>query len=409
MDSDHKQQKRVISLPAELVVAVLHFAPLSTILCGARVCRAFRDASRTEEIAQAVLLRQWQLPKQLLGDGSCGAWWHLLRSLICLEQNFNLASGIARALLDVDMAPQALESSDCIPVGIDMIEDFSDLGARVQEFVIGIMLGFMPTDDGLFTFHAKEATPIHYKHVLDYDTQPQLARLLAGGDCVRCRLGGRWLWSADRLNWHPTTITELDMATGSLFARPGWRLVPDNEALVRLFQRYPILPLFPSQMNVCENSLDRELWASAHAGVAMQNHGKIARFIDCLSTFNPTTPCVTTHQLTVHQLMRPPIVIKLGSTRNGEYTYVEDPRCVEKGISLPSSCYLVDQGTCPPQTISNEIPLVLGQFLANGQLEMLVTHPNGTQTKEHGAIWELLCWRHSRILTEVMGTNLIQN
>ena len=54
------------NLPPDLVAAVLHHAPLSTVMRSARVCRDWRDASRTDTIAMAVLMRRWKLPQQLL-------------------------------------------------------------------------------------------------------------------------------------------------------------------------------------------------------------------------------------------------------------------------------------------------------------------------------------------------------
>ena len=54
-------------------------------------------------------------------------------------------------------------------------------------------------------------------------------------------------------------------------------------------------------------------------------------------------------------------------------------------------------GADPPEQISNRIPLALGQCLAEGEVQLLVNNPDGTQAVE--PIWQWLCWRHSSTLT----------
>eukprot|EP01048_Picozoa_sp_COSAG05_P008036 COSAG05_NODE_594_length_8461_cov_4.373475_2_plen_233_part_00 len=191
-------------------------------------------------------------------------------------------------------------------------------------------------------------------------------------------------------------------------------------SLIRVLQHHPVLPLFANPMQLScseeEDSDDWDFWARVlhthHVGTS--NRGQIDEFITCLQTFAPTTPCVSTHQLTVHQILRPPLLITVDP-----WASAAKLRCVawpakeslssslsaaavgrargSDGGARPGCCLM--SGADPPEQISNRIPLALGQCLAEGEVQLLVNNPDGTQSVEQEPIWELLCWRHSSTLT----------
>jgi hypothetical protein len=82
-------------------------------------------------------------------------------------------------------------------------------------------IGYAQPEAGrVFTFHAPEATPIYYQH---WPAPPDDG---AGGGHVSCVTTAppqhTWRWSADRVNWMPTTTTS---AAGGVFAQMNAQLV----------------------------------------------------------------------------------------------------------------------------------------------------------------------------------------
>ncbi|CAE8701136.1 unnamed protein product, partial [Polarella glacialis] len=78
------------------------------------------------------------------------------------------------------------------------------MSEQARRFIFGICYGFLPSLDGLFTYHCKGATPIHYRHTgaeeeqrPDFEPQGFL------------QVGGTWTWSPDRLNWFPTSTGQM--------------------------------------------------------------------------------------------------------------------------------------------------------------------------------------------------------
>lgn len=241
----------------------------------------------------------------------------------------------------------------CI-VGAEFAAALDQLDREVQEFVLGIVSGFMPTEDGLFTYQGPGATPIHYRHVqtaataadsagapadrrklrvrsLEFSAAITLCRELAvqvtpnngvkqldHGIVLAGRQGGRWEWSTDRLTW--SSVATTDIPEESMFGGRRWALVSQNQQLVRFLNEYPVIPLFRKQILLAGGSIgegrfprsvDDAFWVSSHGGVFSHNSLQLKTFKRRILTHAPTMPCVTARSLTIHQLLQPPIVIQL--------------------------------------------------------------------------------------------------
>lgn len=329
------------SLPADCVAAVLSHASLPTIGCAARVCRDWLATSRAEAVALAVLRRRWQfrpehlpllqpdgdeLPPPVVLSHPFSSWWQLLRALARLDDYF----------VDLRRLFGACESIHHRRIGSIVGAPFAAaldrLDREVQEFCVGLMAGFMPNEDGVFTYHGPSATPIHYRHV-QTSAEPFVEATPGGsarvtpnngittldhGTVLVGRQGGRWEWSTDRLVWSSTATVAIP--DESAFGGLNWALAPQNEQLVRFLEDYPVLPLFRAQVALAgggtgegrfPRSVDDAFWVSAHGGVVSHNSSQCDTFKQRIITHAPTMPCVTARSLTVHQLLQPPIVIRI--------------------------------------------------------------------------------------------------
>lgn len=346
------------ALPADVVAVVLSHATLPTIGCAARVCRDWRTASRAEVLALAVLRRRWQLQASTGSDRGTAAddadggayasaalnhnfdgWWQLLRAVARLDDYF-----VDQRRLSGGGESIHHQRLGCI-VGAPFAQALDRLDREVQEFVLGIMAGFMPTEDGLFTYQGFNATPIHYRHSWaatvpakdpaaamgpaesdppPIHVTPNNGRVtLNHGTVLVGRRGGRWEWSTDRLTWQPTTTTEIPAQ--SLFGGQGWALAHENQQLVRFLEDNAVVPLFRAQVPLAlasaaaagsgegrfPRSIDDAFWVSTHGGVVSHNSSLLGTFAErCSATDSPTISCVTARCLTVHQLLQPPIMIR---------------------------------------------------------------------------------------------------
>ena len=341
-----------VMLPTDVVAVVLSHASLPTIGCAGRVCHDWLAASRSEDLGLVVLRRRWQFaPEHLMPDASCNAtkplpaltapfesWWKLLRALTRLDDYFvdlRRLRGVCETIHHGRLGSI---------VGRHFVAALDRLDREVQEFVIGMVAGFMPAEGGIFTYQGPRATPIHYRHIQDTATVPVASTVpsvaaSAGGNPQQCsvhvtpnngvarldhgpvlvgRYGGRWEWSTDRLTWSSTATDTIPEE--SLFGRRQYVLAAQNRQLVRFLQEYPVMPLFCSPIPLAigaagdgrfPRSVDDYFWVSSHGGVCSHNRMQLDTFKQRILTHAPTMPCVTSRLLTIHQLLQPPIMIRV--------------------------------------------------------------------------------------------------
>ena len=331
-------------LPCELVTAVLEHSSLRQIASARLVCSTWEAASRADSVFHAALQRQWSLgPFESLSsrEGALGRRFPSWRAL------FDALS--RRRRLAHDLGPGSL------------LHLFA-CSESVRHFVFGLADGYMPAHDGCFTYHGEAATPIHYRHTVPPEgVDRECDDLDAAGAQTGLRFGGSWEWSCDRLAWHSTESTTVSLG---LFAGSGaWALTDDNEELVRYLDDWPVMPLFRRACELTPEAVSAHILATAAdrpADLLAEQHERFERLIvdrdlsggqpsrgaavsasasdaarddhafwssrvrqrnariasgfwEIMYSDSPTSPCVTSRALTVHQLLRPPIVLGVGA------------------------------------------------------------------------------------------------
>jgi len=237
----------LLDVGAELVHSVLQCLHPRAILCAACTNSSLRCCCSQESLWLIIVQRQWHI--QDIDLITCGdsATWRLVCKRLCAH-----------------------------PSTWSPLKHWAAVENRtsdsVQRFLMGISNGFMPTDDGFFTYHCASATPIHYRFGAD----------------------GRWNWSPDRTNWFPTDTTSI--STGP-FGSAGWKLVDDNEELVAYLHCCPIVPLFRKAVPVQQ--------PAALASFLSANDALLEDFVASLEALPPTTACIACNCFTVHFLLLP--------------------------------------------------------------------------------------------------------
>jgi hypothetical protein len=193
------------TLPAEVVLLIVCECPivsLPSVLC---VSHDFAAASRSESLWLGLVRRRW--PDFTLGDcprlSSAREVFMALYKTKC--PGVTVISSLARS---TSAWPPAMV------LQLDAVWQES-----TRRFLCGLMLGFMPTSDGWFTYHERGATPIHYRW-----------------DCLH----ERWFWSPDRVEHFMTSTT---MLSRGVFASGGqWELAGPNQE-VQCAKQPPWSPL----------------------------------------------------------------------------------------------------------------------------------------------------------------------
>lgn len=126
-----------LELPPELVVHVFAQAPILALPRLALVCRAWADASRSDDVWHAVIARRWSFSRHSFGA------------------RFPCWRDVFLTLLAIDPREQMHSSSN------GMIIELNVLSCSARSFILGIARdGWFPTADGIFTYHeeARERT-----------------------------------------------------------------------------------------------------------------------------------------------------------------------------------------------------------------------------------------------------------
>lgn len=230
-------------------------------------------------------------------------WWAWLQQFWDIDDLEGVAPGFssAREVLQMACATAAWTKravpGELIPAIDDprFITAWGDFCPEVQAFLFGISSGAMPTHDGLFTFHCRGATPVHYRHCGDPEGAEKAT--LAG----RQLTGGTWKWSPDKVEWYPTTSQDI---TRGRFGNGSWRLVYQNRLIVEILQQFPLVPFF------------RKAYRCSDAALTLAplfNDGQLSNFrrnVEFISSPTPvlpapTTPCVQSGAFTAHLLFLP--------------------------------------------------------------------------------------------------------
>ncbi|CAE8590543.1 unnamed protein product, partial [Polarella glacialis] len=167
------------------------------------------------------------------------------------------------------------------------------MSEQARRFIFGICYGFLPSLDGLFTYHCKGATPIHYRHTgAEEEQRPDF------GPQGFLQVGGTWTWSPDRLNWFPTSTGQM---TSGVFSGHGWRLAEDNARLVAFLDSFPVRPFFRAAVFLKQ-------------GAAMVSHQSLNSSLLCdfqaalvtdIPAVQPSTSCIALDAFTVHLYFLP--------------------------------------------------------------------------------------------------------
>ena len=127
------------ALPCELVAVVLKFVPIRHLAAAARVCKDWAAALEADFLWRAVVYRRFDLSPTFDCFGAVRPknWRDAFKLLV---------SGANRSNdRDLSMIDQECTYEE------------------VQNFLKGIIRGYVPTADGLFTFQQESATPVHYR------------------------------------------------------------------------------------------------------------------------------------------------------------------------------------------------------------------------------------------------------
>eukprot|EP00929_Paragymnodinium_shiwhaense_P065785 TRINITY_DN32956_c0_g1_i1.p1 TRINITY_DN32956_c0_g1~~TRINITY_DN32956_c0_g1_i1.p1 ORF type:complete len:345 (+),score=37.51 TRINITY_DN32956_c0_g1_i1:58-1092(+) len=257
---------------------VLRCVPLGSVAATSAVCRAWSDAVQEDDFWRVHVLSRWLIKDPLmLGFSFSGGARQLLRTLT-----------VANPCMAMYLAVE--DYLDCDEVAR---KHLALMSSEALWFLVAITSGAMPTVDGVFTYHCRGATPIHYRH-----TCPAVA-VTKEYDDSKIQVGGVWSWSPDREVWFPTSTCSM---TRGRFSGEGWQLAADNRNLVMFLERCPIQPFFRSPVPVLPdgvamartcararfNELASEMFLRAVSWSPMQPHDII------------TTTCLATGFYTVH-------------------------------------------------------------------------------------------------------------
>jgi hypothetical protein len=249
------------TLLSDAVTAVAIYLPLDDVPSLLSVSSAWYDAVCHNELWSKIIQRQWVHVTPASFGVKFGGYRQICQAMCTLR-----------------------------PLQWQLPHDkLSHMSEPAQRFLFGIAHGYVPTADGLFTYHCHGAMPIHFRHCAE--ETPRLPVL--GGQGLR--VGGSWMWSPDRKTWFRTdtcTITQGRL----VFER--CELEPDNVHIIQFLQEWPLVPLVVSQMAVrCDTAI------TEHSNL---NQGPIRDFIRAVSTGpEPAISCVATNTFTVHFLFLP--------------------------------------------------------------------------------------------------------
>eukprot|EP00440_Ansanella_granifera_P001446 gb/GFBE01001556.1/.p1 GENE.gb/GFBE01001556.1/~~gb/GFBE01001556.1/.p1 ORF type:complete len:257 (+),score=13.23 gb/GFBE01001556.1/:1-771(+) len=245
-------------LPPDLIADVGRYLSLSSIARLGRACSSWHTVTQCKRLWDSVLRRQWHLGQ--LGAQFPGGSREFCRC-VCYHKD-----GVWCPRFDTEQGPV-----------------LAAMSPPAEHFLFGIAHGYVPTSDGLFTYHGHGAKPIHYRH----NPAKELPQYTKNG---AVRIGGRWEWSPDRESWFGTETCEL---TRGRFASRGWRLVADNVAIVNFLERWPIIPLIASEL-----TLGKPAAVTTHAYLNLRALGDFLHAVGKGPL--PTTSCVATNMFTIH-------------------------------------------------------------------------------------------------------------
>jgi len=283
--SDHESQliadmDHVTHAVADFIAVVASFSELSAVAFASRVNRTWCEAMRSDRLWRALLERQWIGLEGALGSDFVGGWHEVCRCFCTIK------AGVWRP------APK--------PEQQRMLESMSELA---EHFLFGVVHGFVPGWDGLFSYHCSGATPIHYRYDASATSGNPEAQgrpsYMEHGESL-CT-GGRWEWSPDRTTWFPTSTYQI---TRGRFGTGGWHLVTDNRAIVAFLEQWPLVPRFMKSID-----LHRPAAVMRHT---VLNERCLTDFMHVMHLGVPSTSCVFADAFTVHFFFVPPLYLACG-------------------------------------------------------------------------------------------------
>jgi len=247
----------------EIMVRALANLHRGSLAQAIAVCRAWRIVGDSDDLWSAVVMCQWRFSQKALSVRFSGGWREICQTF-CKKGTASLASWFSLH----EEQQSVLEQ----------------MSTSAQILLSGLAHGYVPTSDGLFTYHCPGATPVHYRHSVGevFDSSA------AGG----LRVGGVWNWSPDRVTWFPTTTCDISRG---LLGSSGWQLVSDNLQIVNFLNCWPLLPLI-----VGDFSLWRAESVVSHLSL---NEIGLEHFVNSLSPAEPgmpSTSCMRLKMFTVH-------------------------------------------------------------------------------------------------------------
>jgi len=258
------------------VTAVVTFLPLQELASSSAVCRSWCSATRDDGLWESVVGRQWLFAGPgTLGVHLPGGWREICRCFCTLK------------LFEWQPLPN-----------VDQQTALANMAQPARRFLFGIAHGYVPTSDGLFTYHGHGATPIHYRHNAEGDPD------MCHWGCS-LRLGGTWTWSADREVWFATDSCDI---TSGTFGSGGWRLVADNMDIVNFLHRWPLIPLIAAEI-----TLQSPYKVTDHYKL---NEGPHRDMLQAIGTGpRPTTSCISINAFTVHFHFLPALLLTCNEQR----------------------------------------------------------------------------------------------
>jgi len=202
------------TLPGDTLLSVLATVPTEHLARCAATCRSWCSL-----VGDGTLWRlrcacdyTWELQGPLAGVLSVASWRALYRTL---HTHFSgsYKGRLLEARLEAEELPRGVES-----------------------FLRGICGGALPDDAGTFSYHAAQATPIHYR-----------------------RGEQHWLWSADNIHWQ--SVSDPRPRRG-IFAAAGAALVADNLTITSWLEQNNPQPAWmpPTTLKAYPSSLVTRVW-----------------------------------------------------------------------------------------------------------------------------------------------------
>mmetsp|Transcript_81065 Transcript_81065/g.160661 ORF Transcript_81065/g.160661 Transcript_81065/m.160661 type:complete len:331 (+) Transcript_81065:40-1032(+) len=261
----------------DFIAVVATFSELSTIASASRSNRTWCEATRSDRLWREILHRQWILGEGALGPHFVDGWRDICRCFCTINP------GVWRP------SPNSEQQQR-----LACMSEFS------RNFLFGIAHGFVPSEDGFFTYHCSGATPIHYRYEAAAESgakDSQNRPIYMEHGATLCT-GGSWEWSPDRTTWFPTNTFEI---TRGRFGTGRWHLVTDNRDIVFFLEHWPLVPLVARSID-----LQRPAALMSHR---VLNERSLTDFMHAMYHGVRTTPCVATDAFTVHFFFVPPLYL----------------------------------------------------------------------------------------------------